>query len=56
MKDSVSATGYTSVILVMNMQRFVAEADQQRFERARSSPAFVRVLRQQWRERLARGA
>jgi hypothetical protein len=53
LKDSVSATGYTSVILVMNMQRFIADADQQRFERVRSSPAFLSVLRQQWRERLA---
>jgi len=30
-KDSVSATGYTSVFLVMNMQRFIADADLQRF-------------------------
>jgi len=51
-KDSVSATGYTSVILVMNMRRFIADADHERFERMRSSPVFRDILRHQWRDRL----
>lgn len=32
MKAKISAKGYTNVILVLNMKRFVAAEDQERFE------------------------
>ena len=44
----VSARGYTSVLLVLNMKRFVCEADQPQFERARGREDFARALRSDW--------
>ncbi len=52
MRDSVSSRGYTSVILVLDMRRFVEPQHQQRFERIRGTRAFAMALRQHWLERL----
>lgn len=49
----VSARGYTNVLLVLNMKRFIHEADQARFERIRGKEAFARVLRDIWPQKLA---
>ena len=48
MKSKVSAKGYTNVILVLNMKRFVAAEDQNRFENIRGTPQFGEVLRNGW--------
>ncbi len=48
MKSKVTAKGYTNVILVLNMKRFIAEEDQKRFESIRGTPAFAEVLRNGW--------
>ena len=48
MRDTVSARGHTSVILVLDMSRFVLPEDQPRFESIRGSRAFADVLRTQW--------
>jgi hypothetical protein len=52
MTNSIDARGYTNIILVMNMRRFVKVEDQKRFESFRTSPAFLEVLRTQWPEKL----
>ena len=41
MRDSVSARGYTSLILVLDMRQFVAPSHQQQFERIRGTQAFA---------------
>ena len=48
----VSARGYTNVLLVLNMKRFVQEADQTRFERIRGKEEFAGVLREIWPQKL----
>ena len=48
MKAKVNAKGYTNVVLVMNMKRFVAEEDRARFERLRGTKEFADVLRDAW--------
>lgn len=48
MKAKISARGYTNVILVLNMKRFVAVEDQKRFESIRGTPQFAEVLRNGW--------
>jgi hypothetical protein len=48
MKSKITAKGYTNVILVLNMKRFIAEEDQKRFESIRGTPAFAEVLRNGW--------
>lgn len=48
MKSKITAKGYTNVILVLNMKRFIAEGDQKRFESIRGTPAFAEVLRNGW--------
>lgn len=53
MKASVSAKGFTNVVLVLNMKRFVHSEDQARFERIRGREEFARTLRERWPQRLA---
>jgi hypothetical protein len=48
MKARISAKGYTNVILVINMKRFIAAKDQKRFENIRGTPQFADVLRNGW--------
>lgn len=48
MHTNVSARGYTSVLLILNMKRFIREEDQQRFEFARGSEAFTQALQRDW--------
>lgn len=49
MQANITARGYTSVILVMNMKRFVSgEDDRKRFETLRGKPEFRDVLRSHW--------
>ena len=52
MKASISARGYTNVILVLNMKRFVQEQDQARFERIRGREEFAKTLREIWPQKL----
>ena len=52
MKENVSARGYTNVILVLNMKRFVQEQDQTRFERIRGKDEFAKTLRETWPQKL----
>jgi hypothetical protein len=44
MKASISARGYTNVLLVLNMKRFVHEKDQDRFEKIRGRSHFAQAL------------
>jgi len=53
MKANVSAKGFTNVILVLNMKRFVIEKDQARFERIRGKREFAHTLQEIWPQRLA---
>ena len=53
MKANVSAKGFTNVILVLNMKRFVREADQARFERIRGRKEFAHALRETWPQKLS---
>ena len=55
MKANVAAKGYTNVILVLNMKRFVAEKDRLKFERARSTKDFANVLRDTWPQQVVMG-
>lgn len=55
MEDTIRATGHTSVVLVLNMKRFIAPKDQSRFEELRGSPELVRVLQKDWPDHLQRG-
>lgn len=48
MRDSVSLRGYTSVILVLNMRRFIDPDYAQVFENIRGSRVFAEILRNQW--------
>jgi hypothetical protein len=48
MKSKTSAKGYTNVILVLNMKRFINAADQRRFENIRGTPEFAEMLRNGW--------
>src|SRR5215210_4790958 len=48
MKAKITAKGYTNVILVLNMKRFIAAEDQKRFENIRGTPEFAEVLRKGW--------
>jgi len=49
MQANITARGYTSVILVMNMKRFVSgEEDRKRFETLRGKPEFRDALRSHW--------
>lgn len=53
MKANISAKGYTNVLLVLNMKRFVHEQDQSRFERIRGGSDFAHTLREIWPQKLA---
>lgn len=53
MKAKVSAKGYTNVILVLNMKRFILDEDQARFERIRGKDEFAHTLREIWPQQLA---
>lgn len=53
MKANISAKGFTNVILVLNMKRFIREADQDRFEHIRGKDEFARMLRDLWPQKLA---
>ncbi len=48
MQANISARGYTNVILVLNMKRFVEQADQERFETIRGKQEFADILRKNW--------
>jgi len=48
MKSEVTICGYTNVILVLNMKRFVDLKDQSWFERIRGTREFAQVLRETW--------
>lgn len=52
MKANVSAKGYTNVLLVLNMKRFVQEQDQARFERIRGRAELAKTLREVWPQQL----
>jgi hypothetical protein len=52
MKAIVSARGYTNVLLVLNMKRFVQEQDQARFERIRGRAELAKTLREIWPQKL----
>ncbi|HSJ87378.1 MAG TPA: hypothetical protein VK909_09235 [Anaerolineales bacterium] len=53
MKANVSAKGYTNVLLILNMKRFVHPDDQARFERIRGREEFSHTLRDLWTQKLA---
>ena len=53
MKANISAKGYTNVLLVLNMKRFVHEDDRARFERIRGRDEFASALRDGWPQKLA---
>lgn len=49
MSHRIAAKGYTSVVLVLNMKRFVAGAEaRKRFETVRGSLEFAEALQQEW--------
>jgi hypothetical protein len=48
MKANISARGYTSVILIINMKRFVAQDERKEFETLRGNREFANVLRTTW--------
>jgi len=47
----MSAKGYTHVIMVLNMRRFVHPDDRERFETVRGTPQFAEFLRSTWKEK-----
>ena len=53
MKANISAKGYTNVLLVLNMKRFIHEDDRARFERIRGREEFASALRDGWPQKLA---
>lgn len=55
MSGVVSASGYTNVILVLNMKRYIAVDDQERFETIRGTQDFASVLHTVWPEKCAFG-
>jgi len=54
MKAMVSAKGFTNLVLVLNMKRFVHEDDQARFEHIRGKEEFAETLREIWPQRLTK--
>jgi hypothetical protein len=53
MSNQIAAKGYTCVVLVLNMKRFVqGEEAQRRFETIRGSAAFARTLQNNWHDAL----
>ena len=53
MPTNMSAKGYTNVILVLNMKRFIRLDDQARFETIRGTAEFAETLRTIWPGRAA---
>lgn len=53
MADDIRASGYTSVIMVMDLSPFLQPADRQTFETVRSYRAYADVLRGDWARRLS---
>ena len=57
MTHRIAAKGYTSVVLVLNMKRFVAGAKaRKRFETVRGSPEFAEALQDAWPDSLPQSA
>ncbi|WP_420628195.1 hypothetical protein [Candidatus Leptofilum sp.] len=57
MPHRIAAKGYTSVVLVLNMKRFVAgQAAQKRFETVRGSREFAEALQHDWTRSLPQPA
>lgn len=48
MSDIVSARGYTRVVMVMNLSRFVQEIDKGTFHALRGAPELRQAMRRQW--------
>lgn len=48
MQTAMSAKGYSTVILVLDMNRFIVPEHRERFESVRGSAAFADVLRHTW--------
>jgi len=48
MPSNMSARGYTNVILVLNMKRFIRSNDQAHFETIRGTAEFAEILRTVW--------
>lgn len=48
MHNQISAKGYTSLIMVLNMKRFIRKESQTAFETIRGTQEFSRVLRIDW--------
>ena len=57
MPHRIAAKGYTTVVLVLNLKRFVdGKAAQKRFETVRGSSKFADALRQEWPKNLPQSA
>lgn len=54
MKAMVSGKGFTNVVLVLNMKRFIHEDDQSKFERIRGKDEFANTLRDIWPQMLSK--
>lgn len=52
MKANISARGYTNVLLILNMKRFIHEQDQERFEKIRGREEFAQALKEALPEKL----
>ena len=50
MHANISAKGYTSVVMVLNMKRFIHKDSQPAFETIRGTQEFTEVLRNNWAE------
>lgn len=53
-KEFMHGAGYTTVYLVVNMNQFVADGDQKKFENVRGTTAFASIIRDEW-EKILRG-
>lgn len=56
MSNDISIRGYVTVVLVMNMRRFVEPADHKRFETLRGSKEWLDVLRNDWPKKIEQHA
>ena len=48
MHNQISAKGYSSLVMVLNMKRFIHKDSQRYFETIRGTQEFARVLRNDW--------
>lgn len=53
-KEWMSAAGYTTVYLVVNMFKFVAQKDLELFESIRGTQTFAQIIKQDWHELLTK--